>query len=181
MTGFFFFILTLFISKITMLAKWLFLVIPNHTVVNIRSCVCFDFQWKDLRWICVKSNLFSKKGPVRLRISNRWEWSNVSNAKTGWDIITKFLQAPCNCLFFVLCKFQSNSLINSIFSWFKSIFIAFENKHPGGQVSKAVACKAWGHKFESRCKNFRFSPLPKKPDFANFPPSLTRQSKKFIK
>jgi len=71
---------------------------------------------------CLKTQI-SRKVSVKLKVSNRWEWSNVSNAKTGWDIITKFLQAPCNCLFFVLCKFQSNSLMNSIFSWFKSILL----------------------------------------------------------
>ena len=119
-----------------------------------------------------KSNDQKWQRTSKVKDFHRCEWSNVSNAKTGWDIIPKFSQAPCNSLSFVLCKFQSCSLIDSIFSWFKSIFIAFENKHPGGQVSKAVACKAWGHKFESRCKNFRFSSLPKKPDFANFTPSL---------
>ena len=116
--------------------------------------------------------IFKAERTSKVKDFYRWEWSNVSNAKTGWDIITKFSQAPCNSLSFVLCKFQSCSLIDSIFPWFKSICIAFENKHPGGQVSKAVACKAWGHKFESRCKNFRFSPLLKKPDFANFTPSF---------
>ena len=31
------------------------------------------------------------------------------------------------------------------------MFIAIVYKNPGVQVGKAVACKAWGHKFESCC------------------------------
>ena len=52
------------------------------------------------------------------------------------DILIKFSQAPYNSHFFVLCKFQSSSLMDSTFRVLKVYFhmpLKYESSWPSGQ------------------------------------------------